>query len=193
MVGLYPGNLINSENQNFQNWAKIVLQKRGDDATGWSIANKFLMWTQVQEGDKALELLRYQLAQRTYSNLFDFHAPFQIDGNFGASAGIQELLLQSNSKTLYLLPALPSLWTEGSIKGIIAKNGAQIDMTWKNGKLEAVTIFNVSGDPIDIKYSKSEKYQLNINGNSKVLKASKGQFTLPKTTPRTKIEIKILG
>lgn len=179
LVGLYPGNLINPQTPEFQKGAKIVLQKRGDDATGWSIANKFLLWTQVQEGDKALELLRYQLAQRTYSNLFDFHAPFQIDGNFGAAAGIQELLLQSNANAIYLLPALPTLWTEGTINGIIAKNGAQVDMTWENGKLTTANILNVTGKTMTIHYDKVKKIQLIVNGKSKVLKATNGRFELP--------------
>lgn len=183
LVGLYPGNLINPQTPEFQKGAQIVLQKRGDDATGWSIANKFLMWTQVQQGDKALELLRYQLAQRTYSNLFDFHAPFQIDGNFGAAAGIQELLLQSNNSDIYLLPALPSLWTEGTIKGIIAKNGAQIEMTWKNGTLETANIINLTGKTIYVHYAKAKKIQLDIDGKSSVLKASEGRFKLPNSHP----------
>ncbi|MEN9908044.1 MAG: hypothetical protein RLZZ540_1193 [Bacteroidota bacterium] len=190
LVGLYPGNLINPQTPEFQKGAKIVLQKRGDDATGWSIANKFLLWTQVQEGDKALELLRYQLAQRTYSNLFDFHAPFQIDGNFGAAAGIQELLLQSNANAIYLLPALPSLWKEGAIKGIIAKNGAQVDMTWENGKLTTATILNVTGKMMDIHYDKVKKIQLIVDGKSKVLKVMNGRFELPKSAVGKKMEIK---
>ncbi len=181
LVGLYPGNLINLNTPEFQKGAQIVLQKRGDDATGWSIANKFLMWASVQQGDKALELLRYQLAQRTYSNLFDFHPPFQIDGNFGAAAGIQELLLQSNATDVYLLPALPSVWKEGTIKGIIAKNGAQIDMTWKNGTLENAKILNVTGKSMNIYYDKAKKIKLDIDGKSSVLKESDGHFKLPKS------------
>lgn len=183
LVGLYPGNLINPQTPDFQKGAQIVLQKRGDDATGWSIANKFLMWASVQQGDKALELLRYQLAQRTYSNLFDFHAPFQIDGNFGAAAGIQELLLQSNATDVYLLPALPSVWKEGTIKGIISKNGAQIEMTWKDGILENAKILNVTGKPFYIHYDKAKKIQLDINGKTTILKSSKGRFKLPETLP----------
>lgn len=190
LVGLYPGNLINPQTPEFQKGAKIVLQKRGDDATGWSIANKFLLWTQVQEGDKALELLRYQLAQRTYSNLFDFHAPFQIDGNFGAAAGIQELLLQSNANATYLLPALPTLWTEGTIKGIIAKNGAQVDMTWENGKLTTVNILNVTGKTMTIHYDKVKKIQLIVNGKSKVLKATNGRFELPSSNAGQQFQLK---
>jgi alpha-L-fucosidase 2 len=190
LVGLYPGNLINPQTPEFQKGAKIVLQKRGDDATGWSIANKFLMWTQVQEGDKALELLRYQLAQRTYSNLFDFHAPFQIDGNFGAAAGIQELLLQSNANDVYLLPTLPSVWKEGTIKGIIAKNGTQIDMTWKNGTLENAKILNVTGKPMYIHYAKAKKMQLNIDGKLKVLKAKNGRFELPNSKIGQEFQLK---
>lgn len=190
LVGLYPGNLINPQTSEFQKGAKIVLQRRGDDATGWSIANKFLLWTQVQEGDKALELLRYQLAQRTYSNLFDFHAPFQIDGNFGAAAGIQELLLQSNSADLYLLPALPTLWKEGTIKGIIAKNGAQLDMTWENGKLTTATILSVTGKTMMIHYDKVKKIQLIVDGKSKVLKATNGRFVLPSSKAGQQFQLK---
>ncbi|POY39876.1 hypothetical protein C3L50_08575 [Flavobacterium alvei] len=190
LVGLYPGNLINPQTPEFQKGAKIVLQKRGDDATGWSIANKFLLWASVQKGDKALELLRYQLAQRTYSNLFDFHAPFQIDGNFGAAAGIQELLLQSNNSNIYLLPALPTLWTEGNIKGIIAKNGAQIDITWKNGELETAKILNVTGKSMNIHYRNAKTIQLLVDGKWKTLKAYKGQFVLPKNKAKQLFELK---
>lgn len=190
LVGLYPGNLINPQTLEFQKGAQIVLENRGDDATGWSIANKFLLWASAQKGDKALELLRYQLAQRTYSNLFDFHAPFQIDGNFGAAAGIQELLLQSNHSDIYLLAALPSLWTEGTIKGIVAKNGAQVDMTWKNGKLELANIINVTGKTMTIHYDKVKKIQLIIDGKSKVLKAKNGQFELPNSKAEQQFQLK---
>lgn len=189
-MGLYPGNLINPQTPEFQKGAQIVLENRGDDATGWSIANKFLLWASAQQGDKALELLRYQLAQRTYSNLFDFHAPFQIDGNFGAAAGIQELLLQSNANTLYLLPALPSLWKEGTIKGIVAKNGAQVDMTWENGKLQSANIINVTGKTMSVHYDKVKKIQLIINGKLKVLKAKNGQFELPNSKAGQQFQLK---
>lgn len=179
LVGLYPGSLINLQTPEFQKGAQLVLQKRGDDATGWSIANKFLMWASVQQGDKALELLRYQLAQRTYSNLFDYHAPFQIDGNFGAAAGIQELLLQSNHSDIFLLPALPSVWKEGTIKGVVAKNGAQIEMSWKNGILENAKILNVAGKQMTIHYDKAKKVQCIFDGKSTILKVTEGSFKLP--------------
>ncbi len=191
LVALYPGNLINPETPDFQKGAQIVLQRRGDDATGWSIANKFIMWASVHLGDKALELLRYQLAQRTNSNLFDFHPPFQIDGNFGAAAGIQELLLQSNGANLYLLPALPSLWTEGTIKGIIAKNGAQIGMTWKNGHLETVEIINTTGEPMNVYYDQTKKIRMITDGNSTILKASNNYFKLPQTKVKQKILLEL--
>jgi alpha-L-fucosidase 2 len=140
LVGLYPGTLINTNTPEFLKGAKITLEKRGDDATGWSIANKFLMWTRVLDGNKALELFRYQLAQRTYSNLLDFHAPFQIDGNFGSAAGVMELLMQSQTGTIYILPALPSAWDKGNISGIKAKTGAEVSIKWASHRAEEVTI-----------------------------------------------------
>lgn len=120
LVGLYPGTLINRDTPELLNGAKVVLENRGDDSTGWSCSNKFLLWARCLDGDKALELFRYQLAQKTYANLFDTHAPFQIDGNFGSAAGVMELLMQSQTGTVYILPALPTEWNSGEISGIKA-------------------------------------------------------------------------
>ncbi|MBR0469711.1 MAG: glycoside hydrolase family 95 protein, partial [Clostridia bacterium] len=134
LVGLYPGTLINRDTPEYLEGAKIVLQNRGDDSIGWSCSNKFLLWARTLEGDKALELFRYQLAKKTYSNLFDTHAPFQIDGNFGSAAGVMELLMQSQTGAIYILPALPSVWDKGEVSGIKAKNGAEVSIKWEQGK-----------------------------------------------------------
>ncbi len=161
LVGLYPGNLINRDTPDLLNGAKIVLQKRGDDSTGWSCSNKFLLWARTLEGDKALELFRYQLAKKTYSNLFDTHSPFQIDGNFGSAAGVMELLMQSQTGTVYILPALPSAWDKGEISGIKAKNGAEVSIKWNNGKATEFTIVPAVDGDITIGYEKDNALTLN--------------------------------
>lgn len=161
LVGLYPGTLINRDTPELLNGAKIVLTNRGDDSTGWSCSNKFLLWARCLEGDKALELFRFQLAQKTYANLFDTHAPFQIDGNFGSAAGVMELLMQSHTGDIYILPALPSAWDKGEISGIKAKNGAEVSIKWDNGKATEIKIVPAVDGDITIGYEKDNKLTLN--------------------------------
>lgn len=160
LVGLYPGTLINRDTPELLEGAKIVLEKRGDDSTGWSCSNKFLLWARALDGDKALELFRYQLAKKTYSNLFDTHAPFQIDGNFGSAAGVTELLMQSHTGDIYILPALPKVWDSGEISGIKAKNGAEVSIKWQNGKATEVKIIPAVDGDITIGYEKDNKLTL---------------------------------
>lgn len=162
LVGLYPGTLINRDTPELLEGAKIVLQKRGDDSTGWSCSNKFLLWARTLEGDKALELFRYQLAKKTYSNLFDTHSPFQIDGNFGSAAGVMELLMQSQTGEIYILPALPAAWDKGEISGIKSKNGATVSIKWNNGKATEIKIVPAVDGDITIGYEKDNA--LTING-----------------------------
>lgn len=163
LVGLYPGTLINRETPELLNGAKVVLEKRGDDATGWSCSNKFLLWARTLEGDKALELFRYQLAQKTYSNLFDTHAPFQIDGNFGSAAAVMELLMQSHTGETYILPALPAQWDKGEISGIKAKDGSEISIQWSEGKADKFTIVPAVDGDITVGYEKENNAFL-LNG-----------------------------
>jgi alpha-L-fucosidase 2 len=141
--------------------AKIVLEKRGDDSTGWSCSNKFLLWARALDGDKALDLFRYQLAKKTYQNLFDFHDPFQIDGNFGSAAGVMELLMQSQTGDIYILPALPTAWNKGEISGIKAKNGAEVSIKWNNGKATEIKITPAVDGDITIGYEKDNALTLN--------------------------------
>lgn len=162
LVGLYPGTLINRNTPDLLNGAKIVLTNRGDDSTGWSCSNKFLLWARTLEGDKALELFRYQLAKKTYANLFDTHAPFQIDGNFGSAAGVMELLMQSQTGTIYILPALPKVWDNGEISGIKAKNGAEISIKWENNEATEFSITPAVDGDITIGYGQENgSYTLN--------------------------------
>lgn len=165
LVGLYPGTLINRNTPELLEGAKTVLQKRGDDSTGWSCSNKFLLWARTLEGDKALELFRYQLAKKTYSNLFDTHAPFQIDGNFGSAAGVMELLMQSQTGEIYILPALPAAWDKGEISGIKAKNGAAVDIKWSDNEAESFTITPAADGDITIGYD-GQNGTFMINGRT---------------------------
>ncbi len=189
LVALYPGNLITRETPEFLNGAKIVLNNRGDESTGWSIANKFLMWARVLDGDKALQLFRYQLAQRTYQNLFDYHAPFQIDGNFGSAAGVMELLMQSQTGTIYILPALPKVWDKGSISGIKSQTGAEVSIDWAENKATLISITpSVDGD-IKIGYEFAKTIYINDDESYQPINSVDGIFTIPQAKSGVKLMI----
>lgn len=174
LVCLYPGTLINRDTPELLNGAKVVLENRGDDSTGWSCSNKFLLWARCLDGDKALELFRYQLAQKTYANLFDTHAPFQIDGNFGSAAGVMELLMQSQTGTVYILPALPTEWNSGEISGIKAKNGAEVSIKWSDNKATEIKITPTVDGNITIGYEKDNILKLNCEN----IKFVDGKYTI---------------
>jgi alpha-L-fucosidase 2 len=118
---------------------------------GW----KLNQWARLHDGNHAYTLFGNLLKNGTLDNLWDTHAPFQIDGNFGGTAGITEMLMQSHMGFIHLLPALPDAWEEGSIKGICAKGGFDVDITWSEGKLVEVTVTSKCGERCNLRYGDS--------------------------------------
>lgn len=145
LIGLCPGTLISPENPEWMEAAKKTLRLRGDKTTGWGMAFRLNLWARTREGDKTYSLLKALLQTGTLTNLWDTHTPFQIDGNFGGTAGICEMLLQSHNGYLDVLPAVPAAWMAGEYKGLCARGGFTVSASWSAGLMIKVEIHSKSG------------------------------------------------
>jgi alpha-L-fucosidase 2 len=169
---------------------KRSLELRGDGGTGWSKAWKIALWARLHDGDHAYRMLRTHLQYvpasgetqykggGTYANLFDAHPPFQIDGNFGGTAGIVEMLLQSQRGEVHLLPALPSSWANGSVRGLRARGGYTVDIRWHGGALESAAIRADRSGTVRIRYGRHVAEHAVAAGRSLAVSAGPSGLTI---------------
>lgn len=185
LLGLYPFHQISvDKTPELAAASTKTLEIKGDNSTGWSTGWRINLWARLHRADKAYQILRKLLTYvspdsfndkthrsgGTYPNLFDAHPPFQIDGNFGGTAGICEMLMQSDGETMYLLPALPEAWKNGEITGIKARGNYEVSLRWKNGKVNKATIT----------CQKAGNLTINYNGKQQKLSFGKGETKIVK-------------
>jgi alpha-L-fucosidase 2 len=185
LYGLYPGSQISPyTSPSLFEAARNSLVYRGDMATGWSIGWKLNLWARLLDGNRTYKIINNMLTLadkdenkdgRTYPNLFTAHPPFQIDGNFGLTAGVAEMLIQSHDGAVHLLPAIPDVWKNGAVSGIIARGGFEISMEWENGEVSEVLVLSKIGGNL--------RLRSHVPLKGKKIKAVTGKNTNPLLNP----------
>ncbi|RIJ78379.1 hypothetical protein D1871_03070 [Nakamurella silvestris] len=154
LFALFPGDAVSpATTPALANAAKVSLEARGDAGTGWSMAWKVNFWARLLDGDRALKLMSEQLKSNTLDNLWDTHPPFQIDGNFGGTSGVAEMLLQSQTGVVDVLPALPSAWAKGSYTGLKARGDVTVGAKWEGGSLRSATLTPAKAGVVKVRNS----------------------------------------
>lgn len=165
LMCLYPYSQLTPGTREY-NAAVNSLRQRGDDATGWSIGWKVNLWARAQDGDHARQILRNGISNQAYNNLFDSHAPFQIDGNFGCTTGVAEMFVQSLGNTVWVMPALPSLWADGEMTGLKAAGDFTVDLKWADNHLTLATITANQGGTLSLGNLELVNTRLAVNGTA---------------------------
>ena len=181
LYGLHPSSQINRrDTPMLVSAAKRSLEIRGDEATGWGTAWRLNFWARLADGEHSLQILKMLLTpKRSYPNLFDAHPPFQIDGNFGGTAGIIEMLVQSWGGTIFLLPALPRDWADGELRGIKVRNAASLDMRWQRGQLAQASLLSERGGEYQLALGE-QTLDLTLNAGEKAeLRLRDGKLVRP--------------
>ena len=150
VVGLFPGTIL-TERPEWLAAARVSLDRRGDVSTGWGMAHRLNAWARLGDGDRAHGIIQGMIATVIMDNLWDTHPPFQIDGNFGLTAGIAEMLVQSHGDVIDLLPALPTAWPDGAVRGLCARGGVTVAITWRGGRVTAYHLTAPTPRPVTVR------------------------------------------